>query len=219
MFNWQNIEVYNIPYKFAICDNFVKDYNDDLFPSSEWQEQHLAFRENKVTKAINAKQSLDLINEKQKELLTQILSQEFHNNVCKILNIPLVNETVGIRKTQGDYRIAREAMYVTNLQTTKNILDVHYDSEVTIWTGLLYFSNSDFGGSFNIHNHEKKIFKEIPIKKNRLILTLNSDNSWHSVSAWHDSEPRKSIYTTSEFKNFGRDKNRKPVGANELWIK
>ena len=60
--------------------------------------------------------------------------------------------------------------------------------------------------------------KKIPIKKNRLILTLNSSNSWHSVSSWHDNNPRKSIYITSEFKNFGRDKDRKPIEAKEVWF-
>ena len=79
-------------------------------------------------------------------LLENILSQDFHNKVCKILNVSLVNESVAVRKTVGDYRIAREAMYVTNLKTDKDILDVHYDSEVTIWTGLLYFSDSNYGG-------------------------------------------------------------------------
>lgn len=219
MFNWENVQVFNVPYKFAVCDNFIKDFDDALFPDKEWQNKNLATRENKVTKAINAKNSLDLITHTQKNLLESILSQNFHNRVCNILSIPLVNETTGVRKTNGDYRIAREAMYVTNLKTDKNILDVHYDSEVTIWTGLLYFSDSDSGGSFNIHSHNKNLFKKIPIKKNRLILTYNSDNSWHSVSSWDNDEPRKTIYTTSEFKNFGRDKNRRPIGATELWIK
>jgi len=219
MFNWKNIEVYNVPYKFAVCDNFLEDFNENLFPAQQWLEENLQIRENQVTKAINAKQSLPLVNNLQKNLLDNILSQEFHNRVCKILSIPLINETVGIRKTEGDYRIAREAMYVTNTQTDKDILDVHYDSEVTIWTGLLYFSDSEYGGSFNIHSEDKRIFKSIPIKKNRLILTYNSDNSWHSVSPWKSLEPRKSIYITSEFKNFGRDANRKPIGATELWIK
>lgn len=219
MFNWQNVEVYNVPYKFVICDNFLQDFDEELFPNQQWLDKHLFTRENTVTKAISAKVSLPLVNTKQKNLLENILSQEFHNKVCKILSIPLVNETVGIRKTQGDYRIAREAMFVNNTQTDKDILDVHYDSEVTIWTGLLYFSDSEYGGSFNIHSDDKRIFKSIPIKKNRLILTYNSDNSWHSVSPWKSPEPRKSIYITSEFKNFGRDANRQPIGATELWIK
>ena len=219
MFNWQNVEVYNVPYKFVICDNFLQDFDEELFPNKQWLDKHLFTRENSVTKAISAKVSLPLVNSKQKYLLDNILSQEFHNNVCKILSIPLVNETVGVRKTQGDYRIAREAMFVNNTQTDKDILDVHYDSEVTIWTGLLYFSDSEYGGSFNIHSEDKRIFKSIPIKKNRLILTYNSDNSWHSVSPWKSAEPRKSIYITSEFKNFGRDANRQPIGATELWIK
>tara|TARA_B100001287_G_scaffold272867_1_gene275283 strand:+ start:1230 stop:1889 length:660 start_codon:yes stop_codon:yes gene_type:complete len=218
MFNWKNVEVYNVPYKFVICDNFLENFDDDLFPSQEWCNKNLLTRENSVTKAISAKNSLPLLNQIQKHLLEKILSQEFHNKVCSILNIPLINETTGIRKTQGEYRIAREAMFVENLKTDKNILDVHYDSEVTIWTGLLYFSDSMNGGSFNIHSHNKSIFKKIPIKKNRLILTYNSDNSWHSVSPWDSDVPRKSIYITSEFKNFGRDANRNPIGAKEVWI-
>lgn len=219
MFNWQNMQVFNAPYKFVICDNFLKDYDDNLFPNQQWCDKNLTTRENTFTKAISAINSLEKLDGTKKNLLESILSQDFHNKVCKILNVPLVDEQVAVRKTVGDYRIAREAMYVTNLKTDKDILDVHYDSEVTIWTGLLYFSDSNYGGSFNIHTEDKKLFKKIPIKKNRLILTLNSDNSWHSVSPWHDDNPRKSIYITSEFKNFGRDENRRPIGATEVWIK
>lgn len=218
MFNWQNVEVFNVPYKFVICDNFLQDYDDNLFPNQEWCNKNLITRENSVTKAISAINSLEKLDGNKRSLLENILSQDFHNKVCKILNVPLVNESVAVRKTVGDYRIAREAMYVTNLKTDKDILDVHYDSEVTIWTGLLYFSDSNYGGSFNIHTEDKTIFKKIPIKKNRLILTLNSSNSWHSVSSWHDNNPRKSIYITSEFKNFGRDKDRKPIEAKEVWF-
>jgi len=219
MFNWQNMQVFNAPYKFVICDNFLKDHDDNLFPNQQWCDKNLTTRENTFTKAISAINSLEKLDGTKKNLLESILSQDFHNKVCKILNVPLVDEQVAVRKTVGDYRIAREAMYVTNLKTDKDILDVHYDSEVTIWTGLLYFSDSNYGGSFNIHTEDKKLFKKIPIKKNRLILTLNSDNSWHSVSPWHDDNPRKSIYITSEFKNFGRDENRRPIGATEVWIK
>ena len=218
MFNWKNTEVYNVPYKFAICDNFLETYNDNLFPTQQWCDEHLLTRENSVTKAISAKHSLSLLQQKQKFLLEAILSQDFHNKVCRILDIPLVDESIGIRKTKGEYRIAREAMFVQNFKTNKNILDVHYDSEVTIWTGLLYFSDDESNGSFNIHSANKNIFKEIPIKKNRLILTYNSDNSWHSVSPWNNNVPRKSIYITSEFKNFGRDADRNPIGAKEVWI-
>lgn len=217
MFNWQNIQVFDYPYKYAICDDFLVDYNDTLYPDDEWCSNNLNTRENNVTSAISAIHSINKVTTDQKDLLTALLSQYFHDKVCDVLDIPLHQETVGIRKTEGDYRIAREAMFVQNHKCKNNILDVHYDSEVTIWTGLLYFTNSEHG-SFNIHNNDKSFNKMINIKKNRLILTKNGTTSWHSVSPWIEDIPRKSIYITGEFKNFGRDKNRKPVRAKEFWF-
>ena len=117
MFNWKNTEVYNVPYKFAICDNFLETYNDNLFPTQQWCDEHLLTRENSVTKAISAKHSVLLLQQKQKFLLEAILSQDFHNKVCRILDIPLVDESIGIRKTKGEYRIAREAMFVQLLES------------------------------------------------------------------------------------------------------
>lgn len=216
MFNWENIKVYDEPYKYAICDDFLSFYNDDLYPSNTWCEDNLIARENKVTKAISAINSIHKVNQAQKNFLSVLLSQRFHDQVCNLLDIPLAKETTGIRKTDADYRIAREAMFVQNLYSEGNILDIHYDSEVTIWTGLLYFCDSD-SGTFNIHENDKSLHKKIPIKRNRLILTRNGNTSWHSVSPWLESFPRKSIYITSEFKNFGRDKDRKPIRAKELW--
>ena len=37
MFNWDNMQVFNVPYKFAVCDNFIKDFDDTLFPDKQWQ--------------------------------------------------------------------------------------------------------------------------------------------------------------------------------------
>ena len=154
MFNWENVKVFDQPYKYAICDNFLSFYDDSLYPSNAWCENNLIARENKVTKAISAINSIHKVNQDQKNFLSVLLSQRFHNNVCNLLDIPLANETTGIRKTDEDYRIAREAMFVQNLYSEGNILDVHYDSEVTIWTGLLYFCDSD-SGTFNIHENDK----------------------------------------------------------------
>jgi hypothetical protein len=218
MFNWKNCKKYTYPFKYILCDNFLTDFSDELFPDQEWTSTHLLQRENMYTKGISAIQSINMVQDKTKNLLNGLLSQEFHNKVCEILEIPLIDEKVSIRKTPGDYRIAREAMFVENYYTSKNILEVHYDSEVTIWTGLLYFSDSKYG-AFNIHDKNKTIVEKIPIKKNRLIITENSNKTWHSVDPWLESKPRKSIYTTAEFKNFGRDKDRKPIGATETWIK
>ena len=117
MFNWQNVEVFNVPYKFVICDNFLQDYDDNLFPNQEWCNKNLITRENSVTKAISAIISLEKLDGNKRSLLENILSQDFHNKVCKILNVPLVNESVAVSKTVGDYRIARDAMYFTNLKT------------------------------------------------------------------------------------------------------
>ena len=71
----------------------------------------------------------------------------------------------------------------------------------------------------NIHNEDKSLHEAIPIKKNRLILTRNSSTTFHSVSPWLSKDTnRKSYYITSEFKNFGRNKDRSPIDATELWI-
>ena len=32
IFNWENIEIYDTPFKYGICDNFLEEYSDDLFP-------------------------------------------------------------------------------------------------------------------------------------------------------------------------------------------
>ena len=218
MFNWQNCKIFDYPYRYVICDDFLNDYDDTIFPDESWTKQNLSKRENNFTYAISAKQSLSIVPKQTKILLSNILSQEFHNYVCNLLEINLTNESTGIRRTHGDYRIAREAQLVENYYTENNILDPHYDNEVTIWTALLYFVDSKYG-SFNIHDGQKNLLKQIPIKKNRLIITYNSANSWHSVSPWLEKTPRKSIYTTAEFKNYGRDADRKPIGAVEKWIK
>jgi hypothetical protein len=218
MFNWNNCIFYKEPFNYIVCDNFLQDYSDDLFPNTKWTEKYLSKRENEVTKGISAIHSLDIIEGKTKDLLESILSQQFFDQVCKLLKIPLLGETTNVRRSNGEYRIAREAMFVENYKTNENILEPHYDSEVTIWTGLLYFVDSQYG-TFNIHDSNKDIVKTINVKRNRLILTENSNKSWHSVSQWLENYPRRSIYTTAEFKNFGRDKDRKPIGATETWIK
>lgn len=218
MFNWNNCIVHKKPYPYIIADDFLLNYSDDLFPDSSWTTQNLVTRENEYTKALSAKTSLGTLPSSSRELIENFLSQEFHDKVCELLDIDLVGATTGIRRTEGDYRIAREAQIVENNYTENNILEAHYDSEVTIWTGLLYFVDSSHG-SFNIHDNNLNIVKKISMRKNRMIITLNSNKTWHSVSPWLESTPRKSIYTTAEFKNFGRDKNRKPIGATELWIK
>ena len=223
IFNWENIEIYNTPFKYGICDNFLEEYNDDLFPDDKWCENTLSGRENDVTRALSAIIILD--DERwfgakgwEMEFYKSLLSSEFHDKVCEILEIPLIGEKTNVRKTIGDYRIAREAMVVENTYCEENILDVHHDNEVTIWSGSLYFSDSK-DGSFNIHNEDKSLHKTIPIKKNRLILTRNSSTTFHSVSPWLSKDTnRKSYYITSEFKNFGRNKDRSPIDATELWI-
>ena len=217
IFNWQNIKTYNEPFNYAICDDFLVEYNDDLFPDDAWCKNNLFSRENDVTRARSA---IQILND---ELFAGIfyknlLSSEFHDKVCEILEIPLIGEKTNVRKTIGDYRIAREAMVVENTYCEENILDVHHDNEVTIWSGSLYFSDSK-DGSFNIHNEDKSLHEAIPIKKNRLILTRNSSTTFHSVSPWLSKDTnRKSYYITSEFKNFGRNKDRSPIDATELWI-
>ena len=218
MFNWNNCIRYTDPFNYIICDNFIQDYSDDLFPDATWTNKNLLTRENKITKGISATNSLKLVEGNTKLLLENILSQQFHDTACNLLDIPLVGESTAIRKTNGNYRIAREAMFVENYKTQNNILEPHYDNEVTIWTGLIYFVDSNYG-SFNIHDNDKTLVKKIRMKKNRLILTENSNKCWHSVSNWLEDYPRRSIYITAEFKNFGRDKERKPIGATETWIK
>ena len=217
IFNWENIEIYDTPFKYGICDNFLEEYSDDLFPDDAWCKNNLFSRENDVTRARSA---IQILND---ELFAGIfyknlLSSEFHDKVCEILEIPLIGEKTNVRKTIGDYRIAREAMVVENTYCEENILDVHHDNEVTIWSGSLYFSDSK-DGSFNIHNEDKSLHEGIAIKKNRLILTRNSSTTFHSVSPWLSKDTnRKSYYITSEFKNFGRNKDRSPIDATELWI-
>lgn len=218
MFNWNNCIVYKYPYPYIIADNFLTNYFDNLFPDDKWTTQNLVTRENKYTKALSAKFSLKTLPSNSKNLLKNFLSQEFHDKVCELLDINMIGITTGMRKTEGNYRIAREAQIVENSYTINNILDVHYDSAVTIWTGLLYFVNSNYG-SFNIHDNKLNIVKKIKVKKNRMIFTRNSNTTWHSVSPWLELTPRKSIYITAEFKNFGRDKNRNPINSGELWIK
>ena len=220
IFNWQNIKTYNEPFNYAICDDFLVEYNDDLFPNDAWCKNNLFSRENDVTRARSAIQILDneLFERSEMAFYKNLLSSEFHDKVCEILEIPLIGEKTNVRKTVGDYRIAREAMVVENTYCEENILDVHHDNEVTIWSGSLYFSDSK-DGSFNIHNEDKSLHEAIPIKKNRLILTRNSSTTFHSVSPWLSKDTnRKSYYITSEFKNFGRNKDRSPIDATELWI-
>lgn len=220
IFNWQNIKTYNEPFNYAICDDFLVEYNDDLFPDDAWCKNNLFSRENDVTRALSAIQILDdeLFESSEMAFYKNLLSSEFHDKVCEILEISLIGEKTNVRKTIGDYRIAREAMVVENTYCEENILDVHHDNEVTIWSGSLYFSDSK-DGSFNIHNEDKSLHETIPIKKNRLILTRNSSTTFHSVSPWLSKDTnRKSYYITSEFKNFGRNKDRSPIDATELWI-
>ena len=168
IFNWQNIETYNKPFKYAMCDNFLVEYNDNLFPDDAWCKNNLFSRENDVTRARSALQILNEVAYYSKGLSSKfyknLLSSEFHDKVCEILEIPLIGEKTNVRKTIGDYRIAREAMVVENTYCEENILDVHHDNEVTIWSGSLYFSDSK-DGSFNIHNEDKSLHKTIPIKK------------------------------------------------------
>jgi hypothetical protein len=221
VFNWQNIETYNKPFKYGICDNFLEEYSDDLFPDDKWCENTLSGRENDVTRALSAiiiLEEYEFAERLEMAFYKNLLSSEFHDKVCEILEIPLIGEKTNVRKTIGDYRIAREAMVVENTYCEENILDVHHDNEVTIWSGSLYFSDSK-DGSFNIHNEDKSLHKTIPIKKNRLILTRNSSTTFHSVSPWLSKDTnRKSYYITSEFKNFGRNNDRSPIDATELWI-
>ena len=134
IFNWENIEIYDTPFKYGICDNFLEEYSDDLFPDDAWCKNNLFSRENDVTRARSA---IQILND---ELFAGIfyknlLSSEFHDKVCEILEIPLIGEKTNVRKTIGDYRIAREAMVVENTYCEENILDVHHDNEVTIWSG------------------------------------------------------------------------------------
>lgn len=216
--NWKNCKVFNTPYTHIICDDFLQDFNDQLFPDSKWTEEHLLIRENPFTQALSAIGSLDIVSKQTKALIEKFLSQEFHNTVCQLLDINLVGETTGIRRSDGNYRIAREAQIVENSYTENNILELHYDNPATIWTGILYFVDSEHG-SFNIHNEAHTIVKKIPVRKNRMIFTLNSNITWHSVSPWLETTTRKSIYTTAEFKNNGRDQDRMPIDATELWVK
>lgn len=216
--NWRGCSVFLTPYPHIICDDFVQEFTDEMFPDWQWTTLNLTQRENRFTRGISAIYSLDRISEKPKSLLQKFLSQEFHDNICRLLNIDLVGESTGLRKSVGEYRIAREAQIVENSYTQNNVVELHHDNPVTIWTGILYFVDSAHG-SFNIHDEAHNIVKKIPVRKNRMIITLNSNKTWHSVSPWLETTPRKSIYTTAEFKNDGRDQNRMPINATELWIK
>ena len=220
-FNWENIEIYNTPFTYGICDNFLEEYSDDLFPDDAWCKNNLFRRENDVTRARSAIKNLEdelFAARSEMAFYKDLLSSEFHDKVCELLEIPLIGEKTNVRKTIGDYRIGREAMVVENTYCEGNILDVHHDNEVTIWSGHLYFSDSK-DGSFNIHNEDKSLHESIPIKKNRLILSKNSSTTFHSVSPWSSKDTnRKSYYITSEFKNFGRNNDRSPIDATELWI-
>jgi hypothetical protein len=218
MFNWKDCIYYQEPYPYIVCDNFLLEFDESVYPNKTWCDQYLGPRENDATRALSACYSLDFLSSETVNLLNNFLSQEFYDNVCRLLGVNLIGETTGIRKTIGNYRIAREAQIVENSYTENNILEMHYDNPCTIWTGVLYFVNSEYG-SFNIHDETYTIVKKIPVRKNRMIITLNSNKTWHSVSSWLETTPRKSIYTTAEFKNDGRDQNRMPINTNELWIK
>ena len=152
-FNWQGCAVFSTPYPHIICDNFVQEFTDEMFPNQQWTTLNLRNRENQFTRGISAIYSLDTISEKPKALLQKFLSQEFYDKICQLLNIDLVGEVTGLRKSIGKYRIAREAQIVENSYTQNNILELHYDNPCTIWTGMLYFVDSDHG-SFNIHDEE-----------------------------------------------------------------
>ena len=41
IFNWENIEIYDTPFKYGICDNFLEEYSDDLFPDDAWCKNNL----------------------------------------------------------------------------------------------------------------------------------------------------------------------------------
>lgn len=218
MFNWKDCIYYQEPYPYIVCDNFLLEFDESVYPNKTWCDQYLGLRENDTTRALSACYSLDFLSSETVNLLNNFLSQEFHDKVCQLLDINLVGETTAMRKSEGNYRIAREALIVENSYTENNIVECHYDNPVTIWTGTLYFVDSEHG-SFNIHNNELTIVKKIPVRKNRMVITKNTSQTWHSVSPWLETTPRKCIYTTAEFKNDGRDQNRMPVNATELWIK
>jgi hypothetical protein len=208
-FNWKNAQVFEEPYNHFIIENFCEI---PTFPELE-----LYPRENNVTLARAAINTLPHLTNQPKEFFQELLSENFHNNVCDLLDIPYMkNQTYGIRKTQGDYRIAREAMLVENTYTESPILPIHTDHNVTIWTGMLYNVNSD-QGRYRIFDKEFNLVKEIKPRIGTIIVTLNSNSSWHDVTNWTEKFNRRAIYLTSEFKNFGRDNNRNAIDASELW--
>ena len=219
-FNWNNIELFSTPYPHAICDNFIVDFDDEIFPSDHWCKKNLRERENNVTRSLGAYYTLksDGIKKKTKDFIFSTTGNDFHNKVCDLFKInDLKNVEMNIRRTEDNYRIARECMPTVNTYTKDPILKVHHDHPVTIWTGLIYFSESDYG-AFNIHDQDLSLYKKINIKKNRLILTLGSPTTFHGVDAWPVEEFRKYFYLTSEFKNNGRDERGNAIDATEFWF-
>lgn len=208
-FNWQNVQVFNKPYNHFVIEDFCK--------IPEFPQLELYQRENTVTKARAAIKTLPYLEGSAKEFFEYLLSEEFHNNVCELLDIShMKDQTYGIRKTEGDYRIAREAMLVENAYTEEPILPIHTDHNVTIWTGMLYNVNSD-QGMYRLFDKQLNLVKEIKPRVGTMIVTLNSNSTWHDVTNWTEPFNRRAIYLTSEFKNFGRDENRNAIRAKELW--
>jgi len=208
-FNWQNVQVFNDPYIHFIIDDFCKI--PDLPPLELYK------RENLITRGRSAIKTLPYLEGEPKDFFEYLLSEKFHDNVCDLLQIPqMKNQTYGIRKTEGDYRIAREAMLVENSYTEDPILPIHTDHNVTIWTGMLYNVNSN-QGKYRIFDKDLNLVKEIEPRIGTLVVTLNSSSTWHDVTNWTEPFNRCAIYLTSEFKNFGRDENRNAIGAKELW--
>jgi hypothetical protein len=219
-FNWGEIQLFSTPYPHIICDNFILDYGDEIFPTDVWCEENLHRRENDVTKSLGAYYTLESedVHKSTIDFIQSATGVEFHNKVCDLFNIHELKDVgMDIRRTPGDYRVARECMPTVNTYSEEPILEVHHDHPVTIWTGLIYFSDSDHG-AFNIHNQDQSLHKKVPIRKNRLILTLGSPSALHSVDSWPLPELRKYFYLTSEFKNSGRDKEGNAIGATEFWF-
>jgi hypothetical protein len=210
-FNWDQAKVFDYPYRHFIVDKFCEIPE---FPSIKLYQ-----RENSVTWGLSAIKTLPHLQGDSKKFLEYLISEEFHNNVCDLLNIPnMKNQTYGLRKSQGDYRISREAMIVENTYSENPILGIHTDHNVTIWTGMLYNVNSH-QGKFRMFDKDLNLIKEIEPKIGKLLVTLNSSFTWHDVTNWTESFNRRAFYLTSEFKNFGRDVNRKAIGATEYWWK
>jgi hypothetical protein len=208
-FNWKNAQVFEKPYNHFIIENFCEI---PTFPELELYQ-----RENSVTLGRAAIKTLPYLEGAAKDFFEYLLSEDFYNNVCDLLQIPQMKEqTYGIRKSEGNYRISREAMLVENTYTEEPILPIHTDHNVTIWTGMLYNVNSD-QGMYRIFDKDFNLIKEIKPRIGTLVVTLNSSNTWHDVTNWTEPFNRRAIYLTSEFKNFGRDENRNAIGAKELW--